>query len=447
MKNNIKLPMLLLSVAALTACGGSSDSDNDAYIRVLHASPDAPTVDILIDGEAVLTNVSYQQGSDYLKVDEGMRTVGIRVSATETIALEQKFDLSEDNYYSIIAQNTVANLELEALNDTERRNNDSNDVTVVHASPAAGDVDIYITANGADLPATATLDNVSFDQNASLANIAAGDYQVRITASDATSVVYNSGALAVNSDVTAVAVNSTKGGSPASLLIWAGSVTPVLDNTAEVRIVHAVDAVDVDVFAGGAELLGDFSYKDTTIGATGASATGYLTVAAGDLPVAIAAANAGIGSALSNLSGTLTLERGESYTVIAAGDVNSLAQAQLITLKDNRKASSDSAADVRLVHAAAAPAADPVDIYVAAAGADISTANPNFADVKIGTATGYTPLAGTTAYDVIIAADGTKAAAVPGTANLTFGNASVTTAIAIGNATNRLEALVLNDKR
>jgi len=445
MKNTITFPMLLLSAAVLTACGGSSSSDDDAYVRVLHASPDAPAVDVLIDGKAVLTNVSYQQGSDYLKVGDGTRTVALRLHGTDTIALEADFDLADDNYYSIIAQNNVASLELETLNDTERRNNGSNDVTVVHASPAAGDVDIYVTAADAELPASPTLDNVSFDQNATLEEIAAGNYQVRITGSTATDVVYNSGTLTISSDVTAVAVNSTKGASPASLLIWAGSVTPVLDATSEVRIVHAVDAVTVDVFAGGNELLGDFAYKDTTIGATGASATGYLTVAAGDLPVAIAAANAGIGNALSNLSGTLTLERGESYTVIAAGDSNQLAQAQLIVLTDNRSASADDAADVRLVHAAAAPAADPVDIYVSAAGADISTAEPNFADVEIGTATGYTALDGSTAYDVTIAADGTKTAAISGLTDLTFGDASVTTAIAIG--TNALDKIILNDKR
>lgn len=445
MKNTITFPMLLLSAAVLTACGGSSSSDDDAYVRVLHASPDAPAVDVLIDGKAVLTNVSYQQGSDYLKVGDGTRTVALRVHGTDTIALEADFDLADDNYYSIIAQNNVASLELETLNDTERRNNGSNDVTVVHASPAAGDVDIYVTAADAELPASPTLDNVSFDQNATLEEIAAGNYQVRITGSSATDVVYNSGTLAISSDVTAVAVNSTTGASPASLLIWAGSVTPVLDATAEVRIVHAVDSVTVDVFAGGNELLGDFAYKDTTIGATGASTTGYLTVAAGDLPVAIAAANAGIDSALSNLSGTLTLERGESYTVIAAGDSNQLAQAQLIVLTDNRSASADDAADVRLVHAAAAPAADPVDIYVSAAGDDISTAEPNFPDVEIGTATGYTALDGSTAYDVTIAADGTKTAAISGLTNLTFGDASVTTAIAIG--TNALDKIILDDKR
>ena len=430
----------------LAACGGDSDSKDYSYVRVLHASPDAPNVDVLVDGKAVLTNVAYQQGSGYLKIEAGARDVSLRVSGTETIALDANFTLNDDGYYSVIAQNQVASLEFEVLDDTTKQNNGSIDVTVVHASPTAGSVDVYVTADGVDLPGMATLKNVPFDANATLSEIASGNYQVRITGAGSTDVVYNSATLPVSADVTAVAVNSTKGVSPVSLLIWADAVTPVLDASAEVRIVHAVDAVDVDVFTGGAELLGDFSYKDTTIGKANASATGYLTVASGDLPVAIAPANGGIDAALETLSGTLTLERGESYTVIAAGDVNDLPGTQLIVLNDKREVSAAGKADVRLVHAAAASAADPVDIYVAATGADISTNDPTFADVTIGQNTGYTALEGTTAYQVVIAADGTKTPAISGLTDTTFGADSVTTAIAIGNASG-LDKIILTDDR
>jgi hypothetical protein len=160
--------------------------------------------------------------------------------------------------------------------------------------------------------------------------------------------------------------------------------------------------------------------------------------------VAIAPAGAGIGSALDSLSGTLTLQRGESYTVIAAGDVNDLPATQLIVLTDERTA--DAAAQVRLVHAAAAPEADPVDIYVTAAGGDISGSEPNFADVSVGQDTGYVSL-GAGTYDVIIAADGTQTAAIPNTDGLVLGAGSVTTAIAVGNSVANLDRLLLDDAR
>ncbi len=437
--NKLTFSSLLLASSLLVGCGADDNDDDGAgYVRVLHASPDAPNVDVLIDGEAVLTNVAFQQGSGYLMVEEGQRDVALRVSGTDTIALSATLSVSDDGYYSVIAQNAVASLELEVLDDTLRYENDSTDVTVVHASPDAGNVNIYVSASGADLPATATLSDVPFDANATLADVAEALYQVRITGADSSAVVYDSGEVSIASDVTLVAVNSVKGASPVSLLAWTTTVTPVLDNKAEVRIVHAVDAVTVDVFANGGELLSDFAYKDTT--------EGYVSVAAGDLAVAIAAADAGIESALSNLSATLTLERGESYTVIAAGDVNDLTNAQLIVLTDTRKATETTQAYVRLVHAASAPAADPVDIFVAAAGSDVSNATPNFNDVVLGQNTGYVELA-PASYDVVIAADGATTAAVPNTSGLTFAAGDVVTAIAIGNSVNNLEPIVLDDKR
>lgn len=443
--------VLLFSIF-LTACGDDDDINvtatlnTNAYLRVLHASPDAPNVDILVDGNAVLTDVPFQAGSGYLAVTPGAREVSLRVSGTTTIALKQSLDLLGFGYYSVIAQNNLASLELKLIDDTERVNNGTIDVSVAHASPTAGNVDIYVSQDEVALPASPTLANVPFDAFASLLDVASGTYQVRLTANASTDVVYDSGALPVSSDITAVAVDSTQGTSPATLLIWSSVVTPVLDNSSEVRIVHAVDAVDVDVFVDNNELLGDFSFKDTTVGVNGASAMGYLKVAAGSLSVAIAAADQGVGSAIPTLSDTLNLERGRSYTVIAAGDINDLANTQLIVLEDMRTSSQTGIADVRLVHAAAAAAADPVDIYVTGAGNDISGVEPNFDNVVIGQNTGYVALAPAT-YDIIIAADNTKTAAVPGTSGVSFSQGDIVTAIAVGNSVPNLAVIILDDNR
>lgn len=444
----LKLLALTTTTTLLAACGSDSDDDY-AYVRVLHASPDAPAVDVLVDGKAVLTNVQFQQGSGYLRVDEGARTLALRVSGTTgDPVLSGKFNLGKDNYYSVIAQNDVEELELAVLNDTERRNNGSNDVTVVHASPDAPTVDIYVTAADAESLGDVTVPGVSFGANATLEEIATGDYRVRITPTAATQpvsiaaagpeVVYDSGTLTVNADVTAVAVNSTKGLSPVSLLIWNESntpVIPVLDNSAEVRIVHAVDSVPVDVFAGGNEtaLLSNFQFKDVN---------GYLKVAAGSLQVDIAPTGQGIGNAIESISGTLTLDRGESYTVIAAGDG---AANELIVLTDKRNSSLTDSGEVRLVHASSASAADPVDIYVYAQG-DTQPAQPNFSDVVLGQDTDYVTLPNGT-YTVVIAADGTRTSALStDTSAIPVAGGSLQTAIAVGNGSG-LSAILLNDCR
>ena len=434
----VKTIALATAALGLAACGGDDNNSNDkgeAFVRVLHASADAPNVDVLIDGEAALTNVSFQQGSGYISLPEGSTEVDIRVSGTETIALSAELDLLEDGYYSVIAINDVADLALKVIDDTATFTDGDADVRVVHAATAAAEVDIFVTAPDAELSAP-TLDAVPFDAAAVLEGLAAGDYQVQIAVDATDDLVYDSGSLAVSSDITAVAVNSTKGKSPVSLIVWTASgVIPVLDNSTELRIVHAVDDIDVDVFAGGELLIDGFSYKDVE---------GYLTLEPGTVSVAIAAAGSGIGSALENLSGDLTLERGESYTVIAAGDDGAVTDASLIVLTDQREASNSANADVRLVHGSSAAAADPVDIYVYVNGTT-QPSEATAADVEFGQDTGYLSLA-PNGYTIDIAADGTTSPAISGLTNVALAAGDVKTAIAIGDGSG-LEPLLLDDSR
>lgn len=434
-----KSALTLMCATLGLGLAGCSDDDNksNASVRVLHASPDAPAVDVAIDGDVALSGVSFQQGSGYLTVPAGARELSLLVDGEEV--LSQTVSLDKNGSYSVIASNTVSELEFKVINDTEFRNNDVADVTVVHGAPVVDGVDINVTAPDGELPQVPTLADVAFGADATLEDVAAGDYRVRIAPAGTGSIAYDSGTLPIGGDVTVVAVNSTKGASPVSLLAWADVETPVatvLDNSAEVRVVHAVDEVTVDVYAGGELLEENFTYKSTL---------GHLKVAAGSLDVAVAPANGGLAGAIESLSGTLTLERGESYTVIAAGDVNDLPGTRLITLTDVREPLDNTLAYVRLVHASSAPAADPVDIYVVAAG-DAVTGEPLLNDVEFTQDSGYLDVAEGT-YDVVIAADGAQTAAVPGTDGLQLAGGSITTALAIGADLGSLEPLLLDDKR
>jgi len=420
--------------ATLAACGGD-DNNDEAYLRVLHASPDAPAVDVAIDGDVVLEGVSYQEGSPYLELNDGMRTVEFLVAGTDTVAFSIDVDLMDDSYYSAIAVNKLADLDVKLIDDTATFTDGDADVTVVHAATDAPAVDIFVTAPEAELGAP-TLDAVPYEADATLEGVAAGDYQIRVGGDASGELLYNSGTLSVGSDVAVVAVDSTKGLSPVSLIVWdADGATTVLDFSAELRVVHAVDAIDVDVFADGELLLEDFSYEDVE---------GYLKLDPGTVQVAIAAANQGLSNALDNLSGDLTLEAGESYTVIASGSSGAVTDAILIVLTDTREASDETQSYVRLVHGSSASAADPVDIYVYENGA-AQPSSPTLADIEQGQDSGYLPLAPST-YTVDIAADGTTTPAISGLDALVFAAGDVKTAIAIGDGSG-LGALLLDDTR
>ena len=96
-------------------------------------------------------------------------------------------------------------------------------VRVVHLSPTAGNVDVFVTAVGADLSTAApTLANVAYQGSAYLPSVASGTYQVRAVpagtapALRAASVSINlaSVTLAANSARTIVAADNNVGGAP-----------------------------------------------------------------------------------------------------------------------------------------------------------------------------------------------------------------------------------------
>jgi hypothetical protein len=96
-------------------------------------------------------------------------------------------------------------------------------VRVVHLSPTAGAVDVFVTAAGADLAtATPTLSNVAVRSASAYLAVNPGTYQVRVVpagtpaASRAGAVAINVAALAVaaNTVRTIVAADNNVGGAP-----------------------------------------------------------------------------------------------------------------------------------------------------------------------------------------------------------------------------------------
>ena len=112
----LKKLTLAASIAGLVACG--ADDDSDAYVRILHASPDAPAVDVYVNGELQLSDVAYQDGTGYMKVSDGNANIELRVAGTDTVAASLAERLSSDPYYAAVAVNEVASLDIAIIEET-----------------------------------------------------------------------------------------------------------------------------------------------------------------------------------------------------------------------------------------------------------------------------------------------------------------------------------------
>ena len=83
----------------------SAPAAGKAHVRFVHASPDAPAVDIAVkDGPVLFSNVAFKEVGDYLPVDAGTYDLEVRIAGTENVALEVPgLALAEGTVYTVFA--------------------------------------------------------------------------------------------------------------------------------------------------------------------------------------------------------------------------------------------------------------------------------------------------------------------------------------------------------
>jgi hypothetical protein len=212
-----------LLIAAALVLASCSDSDDSALIRIVHLSPDAPAVDVLVDGGRVLAGVSYPSASDYLEVSAGARELKVNAADTSTSVITANVTLNEEESYTVVAANRLSSIEpLVLVDERGGTPGDEASVRVLHGAPSAPAVDVYVTALGADLnTATPVLKNVSFKASSGYLTVPAGTYQVRVTVAGTKTVAIDSGSLTLKKQdrFTAIARDNVGGGAPFALLL------------------------------------------------------------------------------------------------------------------------------------------------------------------------------------------------------------------------------------
>jgi len=190
-----KLLAVLLSVALIggaLAFGGvaavdqTSDGDQQqtTYLKVVHASPDAPPVDVMVENETVLSDVPFGAVSDYLALDAGTYNVTIAAAEdSETVLFDGEVTLEPGSVTTLAASGEVSEdaesaFELVAYGDTASTPADNESaLRVIHLSPDAPPVDI--TAPGGNV---VLVDGLSFQNASDYVTVPEGNYTLEIRA-------------------------------------------------------------------------------------------------------------------------------------------------------------------------------------------------------------------------------------------------------------------------
>ncbi len=216
------LAMNTMVVGATIFTAGCGDNGH-AQVRVVHASPDAPNVDVLVDGKTVLTNVAYEAASNYLTISAGSRKIEVRATGTSQDVINATVNLSRNKYYTVLAVDKLASISPLLLTD-DNTPPASGQITLrlVHASPTAGPVDIYVEAPGTDITGISpALTNVPFKAASDYLAVAAGSYEVYVTPTGSKTVALDSGSVALSAGQirTAVALDAAGGGTPLTAVV------------------------------------------------------------------------------------------------------------------------------------------------------------------------------------------------------------------------------------
>ncbi len=428
-----KVLFLFVALIASIFLGACSSSDHDrTNLRVLHASPDAPAVDILLDGNKIVSNAPFKAATAFNRIDSGKRNIKVNAAGTSTTVIDATPTLLKDRFYTVIAANNLAAIEPIVIDeDGIAPAAGKLKVRVVHGAPKAPNVDVYVTAPADDIaPAgvAPTLSNVPFKTVSSTLEVDAATYRIRVTPAGAKTVVFDSGSvpLAAGANLILVAVEQNIGTSPISLIgLTRDPATPkieIADINAQIRVMHASpDAPAVDVLVDNAVALANVAYPANS---------DYLPIAAGPHNLKVNAA----GTPTTVINATPTLDATKAYSVYA---VNFLANIEPLVVVDNLAPPDAGKAKIRVIHGS--PNAPAVDVL-----ANNAVVVPN---VSFKAASDYLSVA-PGAYNFKINLAGTATTATQ--ADVTLAAGKIYTAIAIGsaaaNAANPLQIKLLTDK-
>ena len=128
------------------------------FVRILHAVPDAPNVDIYANGKMVAQNIAFGQLTRYLPIPEGNYTIALYVTGkTDSPVLQNTLRVTKDMIMTIAAAGTLNEIGLIGIPDACMNVNTGKAmIRFMHLSPNAPAVDITLPDG------TVLFNNVSF---------------------------------------------------------------------------------------------------------------------------------------------------------------------------------------------------------------------------------------------------------------------------------------------
>ena len=155
-----------------------------AMVRVVHASPDAPAVDVLVDGNRAITDLVFGQATSYVDLPAGGHQVVVvpAGAGADAAVIQAGLELAAGRAYTVLAVGPLAQIEpLVLYDDRTPPMGRLAKVRFVHTAPDAPAVDIAVVGG------PVLFGNVSFKEASAYLEAPAGtlDLEVRLAGTEA----------------------------------------------------------------------------------------------------------------------------------------------------------------------------------------------------------------------------------------------------------------------
>jgi hypothetical protein len=209
------------SLALLAGCGSSGV----AVVRIIHVAPGTGSIDAFVSDTQVATTLTYGSATQYISVPDGSHTVELTAAGQDNTSLyKQVVAVYANTYLTIFAVNPAASISELVLTDNDTQP-DSGDfkLRVVHVSPSANPVDVYVTAPSTSITnVPATFRNLPYQTAEAYLQLGAGSYEVRFTNAGTKTVIADTAAFTPNvGDIYTVALaDAPVGGTPYQAYVY-----------------------------------------------------------------------------------------------------------------------------------------------------------------------------------------------------------------------------------
>jgi hypothetical protein len=176
----LAVALAVLGMLVLTGCQAIVSTEPQAQVRVIHATPDAPGLDIYQGPNALAFNLGFGTVTSYIPLTPGTYTINADTAGSKQTLSTAKTTFAASTQYTVLLGNSITNPQQLTLTDqSQAAPSGQIAFRFINQATRTSAVDIYLVPAGQKLAAvTPIVTNVAFGTNTGYLNVPTGVYSL-----------------------------------------------------------------------------------------------------------------------------------------------------------------------------------------------------------------------------------------------------------------------------